>query len=61
MNLVEGVPGALAVFILDYNKNIFRDLTHYSSDQAVVYYGTRTVKLLYVLEKWDSLVVRSML
>ncbi|GMI88348.1 dicarboxylate transport 2.1 [Hibiscus trionum] len=45
MHSAAGVPGVLAALALAFNTNLFGALTHYSSGQAAVYYGTGYVEL----------------
>ncbi|PWA90111.1 sodium/sulfate symporter [Artemisia annua] len=45
MHLAAGVPGVLSALALAYNTNLFGALTHYSSGQAAVYFGTGYVDL----------------
>jgi DASS family divalent anion:Na+ symporter len=40
MMLAAGVPPILAAVTLGYNGNLFGSLTHYSSGQAAIYYGS---------------------
>ena len=49
MHLAAGVPGALSALALAYNTNLFGALTHYSSGQAAVYFGS---KFLLKIAKW---------
>lgn len=39
MHLASKVPSLLSALVLGYNTNLFGALMHYSSGQAVVYYG----------------------
>ncbi|KAH9573641.1 hypothetical protein CY35_01G010900 [Sphagnum magellanicum] len=45
MLVAAGVPAALAALTLAYNTNLFGALTHYSSGQAAVYFGSGYVEL----------------
>ncbi|KAK8568336.1 hypothetical protein V6N13_106259 [Hibiscus sabdariffa] len=45
MHSAAGVPGVLAALALAFNTNLFGALTHYSSGQAAVYYGTGYLEL----------------
>ncbi|KAK9044163.1 hypothetical protein V6N11_072479 [Hibiscus sabdariffa] len=45
MHSAAGVPGVLAALALAFNTDLFGALTHYSSGQAAVYYGTGYVEL----------------
>ncbi|CAK9256075.1 unnamed protein product [Sphagnum jensenii] len=45
MQVAAGVPAALAALTLAYNTNLFGALTHYSSGQAAVYFGSGYVEL----------------
>jgi DASS family divalent anion:Na+ symporter len=45
MLVAAGVPAALAALTLAYNTNLFGALTHYSSGQATVYFGSGYVEL----------------
>jgi len=45
MHIAAGVPTALAALTLAYNTNLFGALTHYSSGQAAVYFGSGYVEL----------------
>ncbi|GKA58516.1 dicarboxylate transporter 2.1, chloroplastic-like protein [Tanacetum coccineum] len=49
MHLAAGVPGVLSALALAYNTNLFGALTHYSSGQAAVYFGS---KFLLKVAKW---------
>lgn len=50
MQLAAKVPGLLAALALAYNTNLFGALTHYSSAQAVVYYGgTRLLPFPFIM------------
>jgi DASS family divalent anion:Na+ symporter len=40
MMLAAGVPPMLAALSLGYNGNLFGSITHYSSGQAAIFYGS---------------------
>ncbi|XP_024400432.1 dicarboxylate transporter 2.1, chloroplastic [Physcomitrium patens] len=45
MHIASGVPSSLAALALAFNTNLFGGLTHYSSGQAAVYFGSGFVEL----------------
>lgn len=45
MMMAAGVPPVLAAVTLGYNGNLFGSLTHYSSGQSAIYYGSGYMKL----------------
>lgn len=45
MHIASGVPTGLAALALAFNTNLFGGLTHYSSGQAAVYFGSGYLEL----------------
>lgn len=45
MQLAAGVPGVLAALALALNTNLFGSITHYSSGQAALYFGSGYLEL----------------
>lgn len=61
MMLAAGVPPVLAACTLGYNGNLFGSLTHYSSGQAAIYYGSGYMTLPEVFKYGALMGVRHLL
>jgi DASS family divalent anion:Na+ symporter len=61
MMMAAGVPPVLAAVTLGYNGNLFGSLTHYSSGQAAIYYGSGYMTLPEVFKFGAIMGVRHLL